>query len=119
MQVERTEIVLKPDQRGVLFLSFKPEREKQILKIAARVMSLTKEEVDNEWKHIQTPKPNIEIKKGQSKKKNEINITTDKPAFFVDLYHPQLSFSDRGFILLPGEEKTIQMSNRKKRTINF
>jgi beta-mannosidase len=75
--------------------------------------------VDNEWKHIQTPKPNIEIKKAQSKKKNEINITTDKPAFFVDLYHPQLSFSDRGFILLPGEEKTIQMSNQKKRTINF
>jgi beta-mannosidase len=75
--------------------------------------------VANEWKHIQTPKPNIEIKKSQSKKKNEINITTDKPAFFVDLYHPQLSFSDRGFILLPGEEKTIQMSNQKKRTINF
>ncbi len=48
MQVERTEIVLKPDQRRVLFLPFKPVREDQILKIAARVMSLTSEEVDNE-----------------------------------------------------------------------
>jgi hypothetical protein len=52
MQVERTEIVLKPDQRRVLFLPFKPEREEQILKIAARVLSLTKEEVDNELEEV-------------------------------------------------------------------
>jgi len=52
MQVERTEIVLKPDQRRVLFLPFKPEREEQILKIAARVMSLTSAEVDNEIEEV-------------------------------------------------------------------
>ena len=48
MNVERTEIVLKPDQRRVVFLPFKPIREEQIVKIAARVMSLTSEEVDKE-----------------------------------------------------------------------
>ena len=52
MHVDRTEIVLKPDQRRVLFLPFKPEREEQILKIAARVMSLTREEVDNELEEV-------------------------------------------------------------------
>ena len=41
MQVERTELILKPDQSRVLFLPFKPEREEQILKIVARVLSLT------------------------------------------------------------------------------
>ena len=52
MQVERTEIVLKPDQRRVLFLPFKPAREEQILKIAARVMSLTYAEVDKELEEV-------------------------------------------------------------------
>ncbi len=52
MQVERTEIVLKPDQRRVLFLPFKPARDEQILKIAARVMSLTYAEVDKELEEV-------------------------------------------------------------------
>ncbi|MGB5895407.1 MAG: glycoside hydrolase family 2 protein, partial [Ignavibacteriaceae bacterium] len=65
--------------------------------------------ITKEWKYIETPKPNIEIKKGQSKKKNEINITTDKPAFFVDLYHPELSFSERGFFILPEEKITLDI----------
>jgi predicted GH43/DUF377 family glycosyl hydrolase len=52
MQVERTDIVLKPDQRRVLFLPFKPVREDQILKIAARVMSLTYDEVEKEIEEV-------------------------------------------------------------------
>jgi predicted GH43/DUF377 family glycosyl hydrolase len=52
MNVERTEIVLKPDQRRVVFLPFKPIREEQIVKIAARVMSLTSEEVDKEIEEV-------------------------------------------------------------------
>jgi predicted GH43/DUF377 family glycosyl hydrolase len=52
MKVERTDIILKPDQRRVLFLPFKPVREDQILTIAARVMSLTNKEVDNEIEEV-------------------------------------------------------------------
>ena len=52
MQAERTHLVLKPDQSRVLFLPFKPEREEQILKIVARVMSLTPNEVDNEIEEV-------------------------------------------------------------------
>ena len=48
-----------------------------------------------------------------------ITVKSESPAFFVDLFHPKINFDDRGFILLPGEEKTIQMSNQKKGTINF
>ncbi|UCH66699.1 MAG: glycosidase, partial [Ignavibacterium sp.] len=52
MNVDRTEILLKPDQRRVLFLPFKPVREDQILKIAARVMSLTFDEVEKEIEEV-------------------------------------------------------------------
>jgi len=52
MQAERTHLVLKPDQKRVIFLPFKPEREEQILKIVARVMSLTPNEVDNEIEEV-------------------------------------------------------------------
>ncbi|MGB5896016.1 MAG: glycoside hydrolase family 130 protein [Ignavibacteriaceae bacterium] len=52
MQVERTELILKPDQSRVLFLPFKPEREEQILKIVARVLSLTTDEVDIEIEEV-------------------------------------------------------------------
>jgi hypothetical protein len=52
MQAERTHLVLKPDQSRVLFLPFKLEREEQILKIIARVMSLTTDEVDNEIEEV-------------------------------------------------------------------
>ena len=72
-----------------------------------------------EWKHIQIPKSKISIKRGSSKMKNEILITTNSPAYFVDLYHPKMSFSDRGFILLPGEEKTLKTTQNSNRKIDI
>ena len=42
--------------------------------------------------------------------KDLIKISANKPAYFVDLFHPDLEFSDRGFILLPGEEKILQLT---------
>jgi beta-mannosidase len=75
--------------------------------------------VSREWKHIQAPIPKINIKRESSKKKNEIKLTTNKPAYFVDLYHHKISFSDRGFILLPGEEKKLKYSPNGKREINI
>ncbi len=38
-----------------------------------------------------------------------IKLTTNKPAYFVDLYHPELEFSERGFILLPNENKVLNV----------
>jgi len=74
--------------------------------------------IDQEWKNIKLPEAKLEfdiIKENDS----YITVKSETPAFFVDLFHPKINFDDRGFILLPGEEKTIQMSNQKKRTINF
>ena len=57
------------------------------------------------WKYKSLHKAVIKIKFDQ----NEIKLSTDKPAYFVDLYHPGAEFEDRGFILLPREEKKIKM----------
>jgi hypothetical protein len=48
-----------------------------------------------------------------------VSINTDIPVFFVDLFHPEYEFSDRGFILLPGEQKELILSgNLKKSYLN-
>jgi beta-mannosidase len=74
--------------------------------------------LDREWKHIGAPIPKINIKRVSSKKKNALMLSTNKPAYFVDLYHPKISFSDRGFFLLPGEEKMLNYSQIGKQKIN-
>jgi hypothetical protein len=40
---------------------------------------------------------------------NDVEITSDHPAFFVDLYHKGIHYSDRGFIILPGETKKLKV----------
>ena len=52
MKAERTHLVLKPDPKRVIFLPFKPVHEEQILKIAARVLSITEEEVNSEIEEV-------------------------------------------------------------------
>jgi len=65
------------------------------------------------------PVSRIEINYINGLGKDYICLKSDVPSFFVDLYHPKISFSDRGFILLPGEEKIIEISNDEKREIDF
>jgi beta-mannosidase len=57
------------------------------------------------WKHLRLAVSRIGLKKI----KNQLIITCSKPAYFVDLYHPQWDFEERGFILLPGEEKILKI----------
>jgi hypothetical protein len=65
---------------------------------------------EQKWKHkiLSSPQLNIKMKDDKT-----ISINTDTPAFFVDIFHPGCEFSERGFILLPGEEKELKiMTNR-------
>jgi beta-mannosidase len=66
------------------------------------------------WKYKTLPKPEIEI---DVKNENKILVKTDIPAFFVDLYHPEIQFNDRGFIILPGEKKDVTLLNSSKQLI--
>ncbi|RPI72785.1 MAG: glycoside hydrolase family 2 protein [Ignavibacteriales bacterium] len=61
---------------------------------------------EQKWKYKILSFPQINIKMKDDK---TISVNTDAPAFFVDLFHPGYEFSERGFILLPGEEKELKI----------
>ena len=66
------------------------------------------------WKHLTFAKAEINIDLMNNKKENnQLIIKTNKPAYFVDLYHPKVTFNERGFVLLPGEEKMVKASQKK------
>lgn len=69
--------------------------------------------IEQRWKDVKLPKPKIDIEIKSGTEAGYICLKSDLPAFFVDLYHPEISFLDRGFILLPGEEKRIMLKNKQ------
>ena len=42
-------------------------------------------------------------------------IKSKNPVFFIDVYYPNLTFSDRGFYLLPGEEIELKIGDGKSK----
>jgi hypothetical protein len=60
---------------------------------------------EERWKYRTLPP--ADIKKELAG--NLIKLSSDKPVFFADVFHPDAEFSDRGFILLPGEEKILKI----------
>jgi beta-mannosidase len=65
--------------------------------------------IEQRWKDIKLHKTRIDVEIKNGIKANHIYLKSDLPAFFVDLYHPNLKFDARGFILLPGETKKIKI----------
>ena len=70
--------------------------------------------LEKRWKHIKLPAARVKINLVRKSGKNNIIISTNKPAFFVDVFHPGLTFGDRGFILLPGEQKNLEIIEKNK-----
>lgn len=72
-----------------------------------------------EWKHLKLPK--AKIKMGLSKKDGNqfAQITTDKPAFFVDIISSSADFSDRGMIILPGEKCELKIKSVKNKKLKM
>lgn len=66
------------------------------------------------WKEYQLAQPDIKLKLSDSPENNQLVLTTDKPAFFVDLYAEGIRFSDRGFSILPDEEVKISILNEEQ-----
>ncbi|MFC2084654.1 glycoside hydrolase family 2 protein [Bacteroidota bacterium] len=71
--------------------------------------------IDEKWKHISLPKVRFEIRQINN---NTIEISTDNIALFVDLYHPGIQFQERGFILLPNENKRFKYVANENVTFN-
>jgi beta-mannosidase len=63
---------------------------------------------DQEWKNIKLPEMKLKF---DIIKENDLYIVVKSKTtvFFVDLFHPRINFSDRGFILLPEETKKIKI----------
>lgn len=74
------------------------------------------------WKHVELKEVEVNLEMANKNDSSELLIKSDHPAFFIDLYNPGMIFSDRGFIILPGEQiklKTIgeQPKSLKKEDI--
>ncbi len=65
------------------------------------------------WKHITLEKPQLKIKVINKKDSTYLLIKSKNPVFFIDIYYPNLTFSDRGFFLLPGEQFELKINERK------
>jgi beta-mannosidase len=65
------------------------------------------------WKHIKLEKPQLKIKVKNKKNSTSLIIKSKNPVFFIDVYYPNLTFSDRGFYLLPEEQIEIQIKESK------
>ncbi len=65
-----------------------------------------------QWKH--TSLPALQINKKIIVKRNEhfLEVTSRKPALFLDPYHPKLTFSERGFCLMPNERILIKINGK-------
>lgn len=78
--------------------------------------------LEKEWKYINLPKAKVKIKDDNNKK--FIEVTSDRPAFFVSIESlsgrdEELIFKKNGLIILPGEkinveyEETAKLKNKK------
>lgn len=72
---------------------------------------------EKEWKHFEMCKAGVSIKKAQNADEDTMVISSAGPAFFVDVYYPGKTFSDRGFIMLPGENKQLTTTGGKGKAV--
>ena len=65
---------------------------------------------ETKWKYLVLPSTKGKIHWNRVGK-NQLEIRSTVPAFFVELRHPEFNFSDQGFVLLPNEVKQVQVLN--------
>lgn len=61
------------------------------------------------WKHVKLKNSKLKLKTFACNNCTELILDSSDPVFFVDLYHPHLTFSDRGFFILPGEQINVKI----------
>lgn len=66
------------------------------------------------WKYYNFADAKISLKIKEIS--NQIEVTSNKPAFFIDLYAKRIEFDKRGFTLMPGEKVTV--NSVSKNSIN-
>jgi beta-mannosidase len=70
------------------------------------------------WKHIRLKKTKLKLNALTKDNSTELILKSNDPVFFVDLYHPNLTFSDRGFFILPGEQIKLKVIGKQIKSLN-
>ncbi|HCY74622.1 MAG TPA: hypothetical protein DHV28_01755 [Ignavibacteriales bacterium] len=70
------------------------------------------------WKHITLEKPQLKIKVINKKDSTYLILKSNNPVFFIDIYYPNVTFSDRGFYLLPGEQVQVNIIGKQIKSFN-
>lgn len=65
--------------------------------------------IKGRWKHKKILKPEISYDFSKINE-NKLFIESNNLALFIDLYHPEIVFEERGFILLGGEKREIRFT---------
>ncbi|MFC2134699.1 glycoside hydrolase family 2 protein [Bacteroidota bacterium] len=64
------------------------------------------------WKHLKMREAEYELNINDIEK--TITLKAESPLLFMDFYHPGITFSDRGFIMLAGEKKVVKYTGKAK-----
>jgi len=70
------------------------------------------------WKHVKLKKTKLKLNFLNKGNSTELIIKSNDPVFFIDLYHPHLTFSDRGFFILPGEQIKLKVIGKHSNSLN-
>ncbi len=70
------------------------------------------------WKHITLEKPQLNIKVINKKESSYLLIKSKNPVFFIDIYYPKITFSDRGLFILPGEQIKLKIIDKQIKPLN-
>jgi len=68
------------------------------------------------WKYIRLEKSQLNIKVKEKNDSTFLIIKSKNPVFFIDIYYPDITFSDRGFFLLPNEEIELKIGDGKSKS---
>jgi beta-mannosidase len=71
------------------------------------------------WKHAPLPKVHLDKKVILKENSYYLEISSRKPALFLDPYHPKLIFSNRGFSLMPREIILVKLEGKSVEKIKF
>ena len=99
---------LPPDENWIITAVLYDESNKTI----CRNYYLTKL-----WKHVQLKQSTLELKMLKKGGSTQLEMKSDNPVFFIDLYHKDVTFSDRGFFILPGEQIKLNVFGDELKTL--
>lgn len=70
------------------------------------------------WKHISLSKTKLDFEIVNRKNEYYLSLKSDNAIFFVYIYHSNLTLSDQGFFILPGEVIEVKIIEKEIKQIN-